>query len=99
MTTTTHDMSPAGGLPSRRHVRVGDFVFQGVAFLAAALATVTLGLLTYKVVAQAWPAIEHFGISFLWTNAWNPNTNVSQNGLPTLRTRSSRPPPCWKHPS
>jgi len=76
LTTTTHDMSPAGGLPSRRHVRVGDFVFQGVAFLAAALATVTLGLLTYKVVAQAWPAVEHFGISFLWTNAWNPNTNV-----------------------
>jgi len=67
-------MSPAGGVPSRRHVRVGDFLFQGVAFLASVLATVTLGLLAYKVVAQAWPAIEHFGISFLWTYAWNPNS-------------------------
>jgi phosphate transport system permease protein len=31
-----------------------------------------LGLLAYEVVAQAWPAIEHFGVSFVWTNVWNP---------------------------
>src|SRR5262245_2645413 len=34
-----------------------------------------MGLLVYKVVDGAWPSIEEFGISFLWTDAWNPVTN------------------------
>jgi len=51
-------------------------LFQGIALLAALAATVILGLLAYKVVAQAWPAIRHFGISFVWHNVWNPNSNL-----------------------
>ena len=75
MTTTTHDETlPAGGLPSRRRMRPGDFVFQGIAFLAAAGSAVVLGLLAYKVIAQAWPAIRHFGIAFVWHYVWNPNS-------------------------
>jgi phosphate transport system permease protein len=77
LSATTHDESiPAGGIASRRRFRVGDVVFQGVALLAAVAASVILALLAYKVVAQAWPAIRHFGISFVWHNAWNPNSNV-----------------------
>ena len=30
--------------------------------------------LTYKVVAQAWGAIEEFGLSFIWTVGWDPVT-------------------------
>ena len=38
----------------------------------AALTTILLGLIAYKVVDLAWPAIEHFGLSFIWTEAWDP---------------------------
>ena len=44
--------------------------------IAAAAATVLLGLIAYKVIEQAWPAIEHFGLSFVWTKAWNPVDDV-----------------------
>ncbi len=67
---------PAGAISARRRVRPGDFFFKGIALLAALGATVLLGLLAYKVLAQAWPAVRHFGLSFIWTDAWNPNSNV-----------------------
>ena len=28
------------------------------------------------MVEQAWPAIEHFGLSFIWTEAWDPVDDV-----------------------
>ena len=30
--------------------------------------------LAYKVIAQAWGAIEEFGLSFIWTAGWDPVT-------------------------
>jgi phosphate transport system permease protein len=75
--SSTHEQPlPAGGLAARRRVRPGDFLFQGIALVAALGATVILGLLTYKVIAQAWPAIRHFGLDFVWSNAWNPNSEL-----------------------
>jgi phosphate transport system permease protein len=77
LSSTTHEQQlPAGGVAARRRFRVGDILFQGLALAAAVGATVILGLLAYKVLAQAWPAIRHFGISFVWSNVWNPNSNV-----------------------
>jgi phosphate transport system permease protein len=77
MSSTGHDQAlPAGGLTARRRVRPGDLVFQGIAFLAALGATLLLALIAYKVVEQSWPAITHFGLGFIWTNAWNPNSEV-----------------------
>jgi phosphate transport system permease protein len=73
--TTTHDAGlPAGGATSRRRLRPGDVILQGIALAAAVGAAGLLGLLAYKVIAQAWPAIRHFGLGFLWTDAWNPNS-------------------------
>ena len=73
MTTTTHDQAPKDTLEGGRLPwRVGDIVFYG---LTAAAAASTLGLvvwLSVKVVAQAWGAIEEFGLSFIWTVAWDP---------------------------
>ena len=60
----------------RRGIRLGDALFKGVALVAAVGVAAVLGLLTYKVFALAWPAIQREGLSFLWTQAWNPNTNV-----------------------
>ena len=33
-------------------------------------------LIVYEVVRQAWPAIQHFGISFVWTDVWDPITGA-----------------------
>jgi phosphate transport system permease protein len=77
MTSLTHDpATPDSPSVERRGIRLGDVLFKGVALVAAVVVTATLALLTYKVLAQAWPAIRHFGVDFLWTNAWNPNSNV-----------------------
>jgi phosphate transport system permease protein len=74
MTTTTYD--PAASEPSleRRGIRLGDVLFKGVALVAAVAATVLLGLIAYKILDLAWPAIQDFGLSFIWTDAWNPVT-------------------------
>jgi phosphate transport system permease protein len=63
-------------MTARRRFRVGDILFQGLALAAAVGATVVLGLLAYKVLVQAWPAMRHFGVDFVWSNVWNPNSNV-----------------------
>ena len=72
MTTTAHDQaSPgleSGGLPWR----IGDVIFYA---LTAAASLATLGLvvwIAYKVVAQAWGAIQTFGLGFITTIAWDP---------------------------
>ena len=55
-----------------RRLRFGDVSLQAVAGAAAAVATVLVGLIAWKVTAGAWPAIRRYGISFVWTNSWNP---------------------------
>jgi phosphate transport system permease protein len=39
---------------------------------ASAAAAALLGLIAWKVFDLAWPAIQDFGLSFVWTNAWDP---------------------------
>jgi phosphate transport system permease protein len=67
--------APSASL-ERRGLRLGDVTFKGVSLLAAVGATVLLWLIAYKVIELAWPAIEDFGLSFIWTEAWNPATDV-----------------------
>jgi phosphate transport system permease protein len=57
-----------------RHVadRIGDTTLYVVSGLAAALALLAIALIIWKVVEGAWPAIRHFGISFVWNDVWNP---------------------------
>ena len=74
---TTLDQDPAAPVAiERRGIRLGDVVFQGVATAAAAAAAILLGLITWKILDLAWSSIEAFGVSFVWTDAWNPVTNV-----------------------
>jgi phosphate transport system permease protein len=72
MTTVTHDPAAQGPSLESRGIRLGDVLFRGIAVTAAAAATALLGLIAYKVIRQAWPAIDHFGLSFVWTEAWDP---------------------------
>ena len=71
MTTTTYDTAPESDL-RRRGIRPGDVVFKGLAVVASLAAAALLALIAYKVLRLAWPAIQDFGLSFVWTNAWDP---------------------------
>jgi phosphate transport system permease protein len=53
-------------------VRVGDLSLQVVAGAAALAATVLVGLIVWKVADGAWPSVHHYGLRFVWTNAWIP---------------------------
>ena len=59
----------------RRPLRVGDAALRLLAAAAAAAAALVLGLIAYKVVAEAWPAITRFGPGFLVSNDWNAVTD------------------------
>ncbi len=71
MTATYEPQAPEVDL-RRRGLRVGDVAFKGVAVLSALAATALLGLIAFKVFDLARPAIQDFGLSFVWTNAWDP---------------------------
>ncbi len=55
--------------------RLGDLALRALTGLAALGALVLIGLLVYKVVDGAWPAVDAFGLSFLTNQVWNPVTN------------------------
>jgi phosphate transport system permease protein len=61
-----------------RHIgdRVGDVALHGLTATAAAFAVLIIFGIVWKVVEGAWPAVEEFGISFVWESAWNPNTAI-----------------------
>ena len=74
MTTTTYEpVAPETDLRCRG-IRLGDIAFKGSAIAAALAATALLGLIAWKVFDLAWPAIQEFGLSFVWTEAWDPVT-------------------------
>jgi phosphate transport system permease protein len=78
MSTLDDTAAPGAGLAAtgleRRGVRLGDTLFRGVALAASAASTFLLGWIAFKVLDLAWPSIEHFGLSFVWTEAWDPVT-------------------------
>jgi phosphate transport system permease protein len=77
MTSTSYEPAAAPESDLRRSsIRLGDLLFKGNAILAALAATVLLGWIAFKVFDLAWPAIQDFGLSFVWTEAWDPVTNT-----------------------
>jgi phosphate transport system permease protein len=72
LTTTTYDATAPESDLRRRGIRPGDVVFKGLAVAASLAAAALLALIAYKVLRLAWPAMQHFGLSFVWTNAWDP---------------------------
>jgi len=76
LASTTYETTTAPESDLRRRgIRIGDLLFKGIAILAALAATVLLVWIAYKVIDLAWPAIQDFGLSFVWTEAWDPVTN------------------------
>jgi phosphate transport system permease protein len=69
---------PVSPLASRRRLgdRLGDVGLRTLTGVTALGSVVLVGLIVWKVVAGAWPSINHFGISFVWHQVWDPNRDV-----------------------
>ena len=71
-------MEAAAASPSvlrrTRHLadRVGDNALRILTGAAAVLALLVIAAIIWKVIDGSWPAIQHFGLSFLWHGTWNP---------------------------
>jgi phosphate transport system permease protein len=70
--TTTRSV-PAGSLTRRTAARPGDVALHALALTAAFAPLVLVGLIVWKVLDLAWPAIKHFGVGFLDGQVWDPN--------------------------
>jgi phosphate transport system permease protein len=55
-----------------RRVRFGDLLLQVVAGAAAFGSVALVGLIIWKVIDGALPAIREYGLPFVWHIAWNP---------------------------
>ena len=55
-----------------RRVRLGDLILQGVAAIAALGSLVLVVLIAWKIIQGARLSISTFGLSFIWTVAWDP---------------------------
>ena len=52
--------------------RLGDHGLKAITLAAALSAVVLLGAIVWKVMELAWPAISHYGLSFLTSATWDP---------------------------
>lgn len=52
--------------------RLGDHGLKAITLAAALAAVVLLGAIVWKVLELAWPAISHYGLSFLTSATWDP---------------------------
>jgi phosphate transport system permease protein len=69
--------TPPDALRSRRRLgdRIGDTALHVLTGLAGLGSIVLVGLIAYRVVYGAWPAIQKFGLAFVWHEAWDPVTS------------------------
>ena len=56
--------------------RIGDAGLRVVTALAGLAAVVLLGAIVWKVIRLAWPAIQHYGLSFVTGQTWDPVKKV-----------------------
>jgi phosphate transport system permease protein len=53
-------------------VDLREYVFRGLVTLAALSVVAILLLMIVELTHTAWPAINRFGLRFLWSTEWNP---------------------------
>src|SRR2546428_7749387 len=59
-----------------RGSNVGDRLYRGALTALALLLPLLLLALVGELVVSAWPAIQRFGGTFLWTSVWDPVAGV-----------------------
>jgi phosphate transport system permease protein len=57
---------------SRAFSRAGDLIFAAAARTAAMVTLLLLVGIIISLLIEAWPAIKHNGLAFLWTAEWDP---------------------------
>ena len=72
MSSVTTDPAASGTTLERRGIPLGDLLFRGIAGAASLGAVLLLGWIAWKVFDLALPAIETFGLEFIWTEVWDP---------------------------
>jgi phosphate transport system permease protein len=72
VSSITPDPAASGTTLERRGIPLGDLLFRGVAGAASLGAVLLLGWIAWKVFDLALPAIETFGLEFIWTEVWDP---------------------------
>jgi phosphate transport system permease protein len=76
MAATSPEVAPRALASRRRRTdRIGDTALHVVTGIAAFGVVVVLGLIVYRLIEGAWPAIQAFGIPFVWHQTWDPVTN------------------------
>ena len=74
------EAAPASSTPLRRtrnrFDRIGDWALYGITAFAAFLAVLVILAIAWKLIAGAWPAMQKFGLAFVWNEVWNPVTEV-----------------------
>jgi phosphate transport system permease protein len=76
MTTTPDPSGAATDFEQRQAAKVAKFglqdrLFHYVTLLLAALVLAALVGTLISLAQQSWPALQHFGLDFIWTNVWN----------------------------
>ena len=57
-----------------QRLRLGDVAFRHLTRAAAVTVLVILGGIIFSLVWGSWPALQKFGVSFLYEEVWNPVT-------------------------
>lgn len=79
------DMSGDFALPKSRQVsrkalsplsRLGDKCFAALTYVAALVSLLMLAGIILSLLVNAWPAIQKFGLGFLWHSRWDPPAEI-----------------------
>src|SRR2546423_11188677 len=69
----------------RRSYRI-DRLFHRLTFVCAFSVLALFAGIFWALVTGAWPAIQAFGLPFIWTQVWNPVTQKFGGLAPNART-------------
>ncbi|MEX3955172.1 phosphate ABC transporter membrane protein 1 (PhoT family) [Trinickia symbiotica] len=82
-----NSMTPPGGERAQRAPsRVGDFIFENIAWLSAIVTLLLLGGIIVSLIVASLPTIHKFGLAFLWTSDWDPPSDVYGALVPVYGT-------------
>ncbi len=71
---------------SHRRWRFGDPLFKYLTFFFAMMVLAILSAIVITLTVDAWPALETFGLPFIWTASWNPVTEQFGALVPLVGT-------------
>src|SRR6266550_2477593 len=92
---TTVPMEPVAAPEPRwralRGTNLADRLYRTVLTTLALVLPLLLLALVGELVVSAWPAIQRFGGTFLWTSVWDPVGDLRADPVPAHRSRAAAP--------